>query len=255
MMDRTRLLAAALGLVVAFALPAAAHAADDPLFPLSSTPLTLAPGACAADPECAVFVQERDEDLAGETPQQRSARETRTLRFRPSGAITRRVDDVFKTAFDFRTLSSNVSRSLRARLVRAVSPRLLRQDLRKRLAARRWSATDFGDLLALQTIGTWEVANGRRFPAVSANAFRSGLRDLIARSDEISAIPGDQRQFLGELAVLLTVASDRLVAAMPQRHRSGMRATTAPDLLDLVDTEFGIDLRRLQPGPTGFAAR
>lgn len=253
-MDRTRLLTLALGLSLALLLPAPALAADAP-WPLSNTPLVLAPDGCAADPGCARFVQERDIALAGETPQQRAAREAGALRFRPAAAVTRRVDAVFARAFDFRSIEARLPRGMRARLRRAADPRLLRRELRKRLAARRWSATDLGDLLALQTIGAWEQIQGRRMPGASASAFRDGLRDLMARTTRTARLSDAGRQLGGETSALMPIAFERLVAAFPARSRPSLRAELQPSLLELVDSEFGIDLRSLRAVPTGFAPK
>jgi hypothetical protein len=255
-MDRTRLLTLALGLSLALLLPAPALAAVGAVpWPLSGTPLVLAPDACAADPGCARFVQERDIARAGETPRQRAAREAGALRFRPAAAVTRKVDAVFARAFDFRSIEARLPRAMRDRLRRAADPRLLRRELRKRLAARRWSATDLGDLLALQTVGAWEQIQGRRMPAASASAFRDGLRDLMARTPRTARLSDAGRQLGGETSALMPIAFERLVAAFPARSRPGLRAELQPSLLDLIDTEFGIDLRSLRAVPTGFAPK
>jgi hypothetical protein len=255
-MDRSRLLTLALALVAALTFTASARAADGAQWPLEHTPLVLAPDACAADPICADYVARRDVATATETPAQRSAREAAVLVFRPSRSVTRRIDAVFARAFDFDVLAPRMPRALLARLRRATDAAALRPLLRRKLAARGgWSDRNLGDLLAFQTISTWEQITGQRIPKASANAFRDGVRDLLARSPRTRRISRANRQLAGETSALLAVASERIVAAFPASMRRELRGQIYPALLSLSATTFGVDLLQLRPAPNGFTSQ
>lgn len=249
-MTRACLLALTL---LALAFPAVA-AADKPPWPLVSTPLTLAPEACAADAKCARYVAVRDLALAGESAEQRAAREADALGFTPSRKADRAVIATLREIFDVSDLSDTPV--LQRKLRRALSLGALRAELRRELAVRGWSRHDLGDLIAVEFLVFWRFANGRRTtdPASDA-AFRDGLRDLLARDRRTSRLDDARRQQAGEQLALIAIGFERMTPAMPAAARTQVRRISVKATRRMLRSQFGIDPLRLRQVPSGFASR
>jgi hypothetical protein len=249
-MTRACLLALTL---LALAFPAVA-AAEEPLWPLGRTPLTLAPEACAADAKCARYVAVRDLALAGESAEQRAEREADVLGFATSRKADRAVVAAVRDIFDVSDLSDTPV--LQRRLRRALSLGALRAGLRRELALRGWSQHDLGDLFAIEFLVFWRFANGRRTtdPASDA-AFRDGLRDLLARDRRTRRLDDARRQLAGEQLALVAIGFERMAAAMPAAARSQIRRISVNGTREMLRAQFGIDPLRLRQVPSGFSAK
>lgn len=253
-MHRTRLLSIALGLLVALALPATAVARPS-LLPLSQMPFMLEPEACAADEACTRFVVKRDAAHAGETAEQRAAREARFLGFTPSRAVDRRVKAAIDSSFKGQFAELRDHPQLQRRYREALSYESLRRIVRDRLDARGWSRNDFGDLLAFQAVTLWQQANGgTRIDAASADAFRTGLRDLMTRAAKRH--PSDaQLQYAGEALALVAVGFEQIIVATPRSSRPAVRRIAARGARELLRDQYGVDPAKLRQVPTGFAPK
>jgi hypothetical protein len=250
-MKRACLLAVAL-----LALPSTAGATvlDGPRWPLAHTPLTLAPAACAADASCTEYFRAQAAAQAGESAEQRAARESRLLRLPRSATRDRAIDAGLRAAFPVRYLSD--SPAARRRLRSALAPAALRSALARRLAARGWSGRDLGDLLAFQFLACWRMADGSaRIDGRSATAFRDGLRDLVARDVATAPLTPAELEEYDQGPALYLIGVERIAATLPARERRALRPLLKTVARRTVQTDFGIDPLRLRPVPTGFARR
>lgn len=247
-MTRACLLALTL---LALTFPAVA-VADEPLWQLGRTPLTLAPEACAADAKCARYVAARDLALAGESAEQRAAREADALGFTSSPKVDRAVAASVREIFDVSDLSDTPA--LQRKLRRALSLGALRAALRRELAVRGWSRHDLGDLFAIEFLVFWRIANGKRTTdAASDEAFRDGLRDLLARDRRTRRLDDARRQQMGEQVALLAIGFERMAPAMPAAARKQIRRISVKATREVLREQFGVDPLRLRQVPSGFA--
>lgn len=237
--------------LLALALPSTAVAAE-PLWPLDRTPFTLTPEACAADAECTSYVEKRDAALAGETAEQRAAREARLLGFRPSPKAARTVAASAKEMFD--PSAFRRTPALQRKMRKALSLGALQAALGRELALRGWNRRDLGDLFAIQFVSSWRMSHpSAQTDTASEAAFREGLRDLLARDRRVRRSTAAERQVTGEVMALMAIGFHRMVAAMPAEARPQVRRAAVRGLRDIAEEQFGVDPSRLRQVPSGFA--